>query len=122
MPDLYFYRDAEEEEPKEEAVEEVPVVEPQWGQETLATDAGTLVPGLGDMQPPGSAAAAMEALAKQTIPSWAQQVENVRFTLLFCLSRRLFRCSGAPRGRRQLRSSSGAVHRRRGEALKLLVM
>ena len=82
MPDLYFYRDLEEEEPKEEVAEEAPAVEPQWGQETMAADAGAHAPGLGGTQAPGSAAAAMEALAQQTIPSWAQQVENVRLILL----------------------------------------
>lgn len=110
MPDLYFYRDLEEEEPKEGAVEEAPV-ETQWGQETLPANA--LAPGLGGDVQATSAAAAMEALAQQTIPSWAQQVENVRLMLL--LPRRSVCCSGALKCRR-LRRGSGVVRQRHGEA------
>lgn len=111
MPDLYFYRDLEEEEPKEEgAVGDAPV-ETQWGQETLPADAHA--PGLGGAAQATTAAAAMEALAQQTIPSWAQQVENVR--LMLFLPRRFVCCSGALKCRR-LRRSSGVVRRRHGEA------
>jgi len=78
MPDLYFYRDQEEEEPKEEQIDEVVApqpVQPEWGQET---GAGGLPDDIAGMAGVGGAIPSMDELAKQQtqFQSWADEAHT----------------------------------------------